>query len=49
MKAQGISKVEALGYNYTKHVPFNIPDLLDKIALAHWIMGDGSWHGYGVL
>ena len=48
-KAKGISRVEAQGYNYKKHVPSNIYEQLDPISLAFWIMGDGSWRGHGVL
>ena len=31
-----------------KIVPSNIKDLLTPIALAHWIMGDGSKHNEGL-
>ncbi|RYE27649.1 MAG: hypothetical protein EOP45_00420 [Sphingobacteriaceae bacterium] len=30
-----------------KRLPANILDLLTPLALAHWIMGDGSFDGYG--
>lgn len=32
-----------------KTLPKNIYDLLNPIALAHWIMGDGNSHGNGLV
>jgi len=49
MKSQDIFRTEALGFNHTKHVPSNIVDLMDELALAFWIMGDGGWQGNGVI
>lgn len=34
--------------NRVKVVPINIEDLLTPVTLAYWIMGDGSWKGYGL-
>jgi hypothetical protein len=32
-----------------KIVPENILDLLDAIALAHWVQGDGTWAKTGLV
>jgi hypothetical protein len=34
--------------NRVKVVPQNIEDFLSPVVLAYWIMGDGSWTGYGL-
>ena len=34
--------------NRVKVVPQNIEELLTPVVLAYWIMGDGSWSGYGL-
>ena len=31
-----------------KIVPTKIKDLITPVSLAYWIMGDGSWKGYGL-
>jgi hypothetical protein len=36
--------------NNVKVIPYNIYDLLTPVALAHWIMGDGTnEHGFGII
>jgi hypothetical protein len=40
-----------MGFIYVmrvKVVPLDIFNLLTPVALAHWIMGDGTWHSYGL-
>lgn len=32
-----------------KGIPVNIYHYLTPVALAHWIMGDGTWVGCGVI
>lgn len=34
--------------NRVKVIPNNIEELITDISLAYWIMGDGSWKGYGL-